>query len=72
MQSIRTGLAAAAVPPIVLTLPDEGRAIDQLLNSVSPGDLALVLADDAATALNRLWPAPRIDADRYRNGGKAR
>ncbi|HUG16491.1 MAG TPA: Mur ligase family protein [Thermomicrobiales bacterium] len=69
MEAIRVGLSTAAVPPIVLSMPDEGRAIDQLLNTVAPGDLALVLADDAETALARLWPAPSIAADRLRSNG---
>lgn len=70
MRAIRLGLASAAVPPIVLAMPDESSAIDQLLNTVSPGDLALILADDATAALDHLWPAPRIDAERKRTGSK--
>lgn len=70
MRSIRSGLAAALPPPIVLGMPSEGQALDQLLNTVAPGDLALVLADDPTTALDRLWPAPRIDANRHRSNGK--
>lgn len=60
MELIHQGIAAATVPPIVLRVVDEARAIDHVLNTIAPGDAALVIADDPSVALAHLWPAPRI------------
>lgn len=59
--AIKAGIASAPVPPIVINVPDEEMAVDQLLNSVGADDLALVLVDDAEVALSHLWPAPAIN-----------
>lgn len=70
MHAIKDGIASAPVPPIVLAIPDELRAIDHLLNTVAAADLALVIADDPETVLQHLWPAPMISIDsRRRHGG---
>jgi cyanophycin synthetase len=67
--AIKDGISSAPVPPIVLAIPDELRAIDQLLNTVAPADLALVLADDPVGVLARLWPAPVISVTSRRRAG---
>lgn len=60
MDEIRRGIASAPIPPLVLAMQDEGRAIDYLLNTIAPKDVALIIADEAEVALGRLWPAPTI------------
>jgi cyanophycin synthetase len=69
MEAIKAGIAASPVPPIVLSVPDELRAIDHLLNTIAPDDVALVLADDADVVLQHLWPAPVISVDASRKTG---
>jgi cyanophycin synthetase len=69
MTAIKDGIASAPVPPIVLAIPDELRALDQLLNTVAPADMALVLADNPEAVLQRVWPAPLISID-SRSGGR--
>lgn len=68
MATIKAGIAAATVPPIVLNVPDEEMAVDQLLNTIAADDLALVLVDDAEIALSHLWPAPAINIGSRRRG----
>lgn len=68
MSAIKSGIAAATVPPIVLNVPDEEMAVDQLLNTIGADDLALVLVDDANVALSHLWPAPAINIGSRRRG----
>ncbi len=71
MSAIKAGIAAATVPPIVLNVPDEVMAVDQLLNTIGTDDLALVLVDDAELALSHLWPAPAINiSSRRRRDGQ--
>ena len=69
MAAIKAGISSAAVPPIVLSVPDELRAIDHLLNTIAPDDVALALADDPETVLQHLWPAPVISVDASRKTG---
>jgi cyanophycin synthetase len=69
MDAIKTGIASSPVPPIVLAVPDELRAIDHLLNTIAPDDVALVIADNPETVLDHLWPAPQISVDASRKPG---
>ncbi|MEX1157916.1 MAG: hypothetical protein WEC79_03170 [Thermomicrobiales bacterium] len=69
MGIIKAGISSAAVPPIVMAVPDELRAIDHLLNTIAPDDVALVMADDAEVVLRHLWPAPVISVDAIRRNG---
>jgi len=69
MDAIKSGIAASPVPPIVLAVPDELRAIDHLLNTIAPDDVALVIADDPETVLDHLWPAPQISIDAGKKPG---
>jgi cyanophycin synthetase len=71
MELIKEGISAAQVPPIVLAVPDELRAIDHVLNTIAPGDVALVIADDADVVLAHLWPAPAISVGSHRKVGSA-
>ncbi len=68
-EAIKTGIASAPVPPIVLSVPDELRAIDHLLNTIAPDDVALVIADEAEVVLQHLWPAPVISVDASKRAG---
>ncbi|HMM40630.1 MAG TPA: Mur ligase family protein [Thermomicrobiales bacterium] len=61
MAALKAGIAAATVPPIVINVPDEEMAVDQLLNTIGTDDLGLVLVDEADVALSHLWPAPTIN-----------
>jgi cyanophycin synthetase len=72
IEAIKVGIAAAAVPPIVLAIADEQRAIDQMLNTLAPDDLALVIVDDPSVVIPRLWPAPMIDITSGRRSGAQR
>lgn len=49
--ALRAGIAQNRIPPVVLTLPTEGVALDRLLRMLRAGDLALVLAADLPLAL---------------------
>lgn len=69
MEAIKAGIASSPVPPIVLSVPDELRAIDHLLNTIAPDDVALVIADGAENVLHHLWPAPVISVDASRKPG---
>jgi hypothetical protein len=69
MGLIKAGISSATVPPIVMAVPDELRAIDHLLNTIAPDDVALVMADDAEVVLRHLWPAPVISVDAIRRNG---
>lgn len=69
IEAIKGGIASSPVPPIVMSVPDELRAIDHLLNTIAPDDVALVLADDAEVVLQHLWPAPVISVDASRKAG---
>ena len=69
MDAIKSGIASSPVPPIVLAVPDELRAIDHLLNTIAPDDVALVIADDSEVVLRHLWPAPVISIDASRKTG---
>lgn len=69
MEAIRAGISSSPVPPIVLSVPGELRAIDHLLNTIAPDDVALVMADDADVVLRHLWPAPAISIDAGRKPG---
>ncbi len=69
MDAIKAGITSAPVPPIVLAVPDELRAIDHLLNTIAPDDVALVIADNAAIVLPHLWPAPVISVEPGRKSG---
>lgn len=69
METIKAGISSSPVPPIVLLVPDELRAIDHLLNTIAPDDVALVIADDAEIVLRHLWPAPVISVDGNRKTG---
>lgn len=69
MEAIKVGISSSPVPPIVLAVPDELRAIDHLLNTIAPDDVALVMADDAEVVLQHLWPAPVISVDASRKTG---
>jgi cyanophycin synthetase len=72
MDAIKVGIATAPVPPIVLAMSDETRAVDHVLNTIAAADLALIIADNPETVLEHLWPAPVISIDaRSRNGGTA-
>jgi cyanophycin synthetase len=68
MDAIKAGIASAAVPPIVLSVPGEAQAIDHLLNTVAPDDVALVIADEPDVVLGHLWPAPAISVDSIKRG----
>lgn len=63
MAQIRAGLAQAMTPPFVIPAADESRAIDYLLNTLQPNDLAVVLTDDPERVVSHLWPAPRISVE---------
>lgn len=69
MDAIKAGIAASPVPPIVLSVPDELKAIDHLLNTIAPDDVALVIADEPEVVLAHLWPAPVISIDANRKTG---
>ncbi len=69
MEAIKAGISSAPVPPIVLSVSDELRAIDHLLNTIAPDDVALALAEDPETVLRHLWPAPVISVDASRKTG---
>lgn len=69
METIKAGIASSPVPPIVLSVPNELRAIDHLLNTIAPDDVALVLADDPDIVLEHLWPAPLISVEASRKSG---
>lgn len=69
METIKAGIASAHVPPIVMLVPGETRAIDHLLNTIAPDDVALVIADDAEVVLEHLWPAPVISVEASRKNG---
>lgn len=60
IETIRRGIASAPIPPLVMLMKDEGRAIDYVLNTIAPKDVALIIAGEADVALGRLWPAPTI------------
>lgn len=66
LEALKEGMAAAPVPPLVLSLADEMNAIDHLLNALGPDDVGLVLATDPSRALAHLWPAPAISIGRQR------
>ncbi|MCO5175566.1 MAG: hypothetical protein M9890_01130 [Thermomicrobiales bacterium] len=66
MSIIKAGIASATVPPILMNAPNEERAVDHVLNTIGPDDIALVLADDANVALSHLWPAPVISVTSHR------
>jgi cyanophycin synthetase len=72
MDLIKEGIAAAQVPPIVLAVPDELRAIDHVLNTIAPGDVALIIADNPEIVLTHLWPAPAISVNSHRKVGSVR
>jgi cyanophycin synthetase len=69
MEAIKSGISSSPVPPIVMAVPGELRAIDHLLNTIAPDDVALVIADDATEVLGRLWPAPVISVEGTRKAG---
>jgi hypothetical protein len=69
MDAIKSGISSSPVPPIVMAVPGELRAIDHLLNTIAPDDVALVIADDAEAVLQRLWPAPVISVEGNRKAG---
>lgn len=54
VRALRAGVALNAVPPVVLTLPGEGPALDKLLSLLHANDVALVLASDLALVLRAL------------------
>lgn len=60
LEALRSGLAASPVPPLVVVVDGEVKAIDTMLNKIGSDDVALVLATDTANALAHLWPAPAI------------
>lgn len=60
MDVIRRGIGSASIPPLVLSMKDEGRALDYLLNTIAPKDVAVVIVDDEQAVLGQLWPAPTI------------
>jgi cyanophycin synthetase len=64
--ALKDGMAATALPPVVISMPDEVSAIEHLLNALGADDVGLVLADDPERALTRLWPAPAISIHRPR------
>jgi cyanophycin synthetase len=64
--ALKDGMAATALPPVVITMSDEVSAIEHLLNALGADDVGLVLADDPERALARLWPAPAISIHRPR------
>ncbi len=63
MARIRAGLAQSVTPPFVIPAADEARAIDYLLNTLQPNDLAVVLTDEPVQVVSHLWPAPRISVE---------
>ena len=69
--ALREGLAAAQLPPVVISAADEQSAIEHLLNALGAEDVGLVLADDPERALERLWPAPAISIHRTRRAATA-
>lgn len=52
--ALRAGIGLNPVPPVLLTLPGEGPALDKLLQLSHPNDLALVLAADLSLVLRTL------------------
>ena len=66
MSIIKEGIASATVPPILMNAPNEEMAVDHVLNTIGPDDIALVLADDVEVALSHLWPAPVISVTSHR------
>jgi hypothetical protein len=57
---VRSGLAQAMTPPFIIPAADESRALDYLLNTIHPEDVALVLTDAPERVIAHLWPAPAI------------
>jgi cyanophycin synthetase len=60
LQAFKAGISSAASAAVVLTVSNETRAVDHVLNIVGNNDVALVMADDPAVVLAHLWPAPSI------------
>jgi cyanophycin synthetase len=48
------GIAANAVPPVIVHVPTESRAVGRLLRLARPGDLGFILADDPPAVLRAL------------------
>jgi cyanophycin synthetase len=69
VEIVKSGVASVPVPPIVLTMPDEEHAVDQLLNTLAPDDIGLIMADEPADVLAHLWPAPSISVGSLRRVG---
>jgi UDP-N-acetylmuramyl pentapeptide synthase len=53
-QFLRQGIAANPVPPVLVHVPTESRALRRMLQLVQPGELGFVLADDVAAVLRAL------------------
>jgi UDP-N-acetylmuramyl pentapeptide synthase len=51
---LRQGIAANRVPPVIVHVPSESRAIGRLLRLAQPGDVGFVLANDPAGVLRSL------------------
>jgi cyanophycin synthetase len=63
---LRAGIALNPVPPVVLTVAEEGAALERVLRLLRPGDLALVLARDVALVLRTVLtyrPVDPVEAD---------
>ncbi|CAN5801628.1 hypothetical protein BH20CHL1_BH20CHL1_02490 [soil metagenome] len=54
MDSIKAGIAANPVPPLMLVLGTEVAAVDQMLLSIGAGDTALILADHPTEVLQQI------------------
>jgi predicted Rossmann-fold nucleotide-binding protein len=54
MESIKAGVAANPVPPLMLVLGSEVAAVDQMLQSIGAGDTALILADHPPDVLQQI------------------
>lgn len=54
MESIKAGVAANSVPPLMLVLNSEVAAVDQMLQTIGAGDTALILADHPADVLEQI------------------
>jgi hypothetical protein len=58
------------VPPVVLTVADEGAALERVLRLLRPDDLALVLARDVALVLRTVLTYRPVDPVEVEAGGE--
>ncbi len=54
IDSMKAGVAANSVPPLMLVRESEVAAVDQLLQTIGAGDTALILADHPSSVLEQI------------------